>query len=63
MGNGEVVGDRARLPIEPLVSVFMTTYNHERFTQALDGILMQEVDFPYEIVIGETSPRIGPRRS
>ncbi len=50
----EVVEDHARLPIEPLVSVFMTTYNHERFiAQALDGILMQDVDFPYEIVIGE----------
>ena len=48
------VEDWSRLPVEPLVSVYMITYNHEKFiAQALDGILMQEVDFPYEIVIGE----------
>jgi glycosyltransferase involved in cell wall biosynthesis len=36
------------------LSVLMITYNHERFiAQALDSILMQEVDFEYEIVIGE----------
>ena len=36
------------------VSVLMITYNHERFiAQALDSILMQRVDFDYEIVVGE----------
>jgi predicted O-linked N-acetylglucosamine transferase (SPINDLY family)/predicted SAM-dependent methyltransferase/GT2 family glycosyltransferase len=36
------------------VSVFMLAYNHEKFiAQAIDSILMQEVDFEYEIVIGE----------
>jgi predicted O-linked N-acetylglucosamine transferase (SPINDLY family)/GT2 family glycosyltransferase len=36
------------------VSVLMITYNHEKFiAQAIDSILMQEVDFEYEIVIGE----------
>lgn len=36
------------------VSVAMITYNHERFiAQALDSILMQRVDFTYEIVVGE----------
>lgn len=39
---------------EPLVSVAMITYNHEDFIgHALDSILMQEVDFDYEVVIGE----------
>lgn len=38
----------------PLVSVGMTAYNHERFiAQALESVLMQEVDFKYEIIIGE----------
>jgi len=38
----------------PLLSVFMTTYNHEEYiAEALDSVLMQEVDFDYEIVIGE----------
>ena len=50
----DTVEDIGRLPEQPLVSVWMITYNHERYIrQALDGILMQEVDFSYEIVIGE----------
>ena len=36
------------------VSVLMTTYNQEAFiTQAIESVLMQEVKFDYEIVIGE----------
>lgn len=36
------------------LSVLMITCNHEKFiAQALDSILMQKVDFDYEIVIGE----------
>lgn len=36
------------------VSVFMMTYNHEKFiAQALDSVLMQKVNFIYEIVLGE----------
>jgi len=32
----------------------MITYNHEKFiAQALDSVLMQQVDFDYEIVIGD----------
>ena len=36
------------------VSVLIITYNHERFIrQALDSVLSQQVDFDYEVVIGE----------
>ncbi len=36
------------------VSVAFITYNHETFIrQALDSVLMQKTDFPFEIVIGE----------
>jgi glycosyltransferase involved in cell wall biosynthesis len=36
------------------VSVMITTYNHEAFiAQAIESVLMQKVDFDYEIVIGE----------
>src|SRR6266478_2690508 len=36
------------------VSVLMTTYNQEAFiAQAIDSILMQEVGFDYEIIVGE----------
>jgi len=39
---------------EIVVSVCMVTYNHEKYiAQAIDSILMQVVDFKYEIVIGE----------
>ena len=36
------------------VSVAMITFNHERFVaQAIEGALMQETKFDYEIIIGE----------
>lgn len=36
------------------VSVFVVTYNQEKYIrQCLDSILMQQVDFDYEVVIGE----------
>jgi glycosyltransferase involved in cell wall biosynthesis len=36
----------------PVVSVCCTTFNHERYiAQAIDGFLMQETDFPFEIII------------
>ena len=35
-----------------LVSVLMVTYNHDKFIgQAIEGVLMQETDFEYELVI------------
>ena len=38
----------------PKVSVAMVTYNHEKFViQAVESVLMQTTNFPYEIVIGE----------
>ena len=38
----------------PKVSVSMITYNHEAFiAQAIESVLMQQCDFPFELVIGE----------
>lgn len=38
----------------PMVSVLMITYNHELYiAQAIEGVLMQKVDFEMELVIGE----------
>jgi glycosyltransferase involved in cell wall biosynthesis len=38
----------------PKVSVCIPTFNHEKFiSQCLDGVLMQQTDFEYEIVIGD----------
>lgn len=39
---------------KPLVSVCMITYNHEQFIrEAIEGVLMQEVDFPIEFLIAD----------
>lgn len=38
----------------PLVSICMITYNHEKYiAEAIEGVLMQETTFPYLLVIGE----------
>lgn len=43
-----------------LVSVIVLTYNHKDFIrQALDSILMQVADFPYEILIGDDASSDG----
>lgn len=37
-----------------LVSVSMITYNHEAFiAEAIEGVVMQKTNFPFELVIGE----------
>jgi len=39
---------------QPLVSICCITYNHVNYIRdCLDGFLMQEVDFPYEIIIND----------
>lgn len=48
------VEDWSALPVDPVVSVWMITYNQESYIrQAIDSVLMQQTTFPYEIVIGE----------
>ena len=39
---------------EVMLSVVMTTFNHERYiATAIESVLRQQTDFPIEIVIGE----------
>ena len=39
---------------DPKLSVILITYNHEKYIRkALDSVLSQETDFPFEIVIGD----------
>ena len=48
------ISDPAVFSKNPLVSVKMITYNHEPYiVQAIEGVLMQETDFPIELIIGE----------
>jgi len=39
---------------KPVVSVCMITYNHEPYiAEVIEGVLMQQTDFPIELIIGE----------
>ena len=36
----------------PLVSILCDTFNHEKYiSQALDGFIMQQTSFPFEIIV------------
>jgi len=57
------VEDRDRLPTNPRVSVCIRTYNHEKFIAgAIEGALMQEADFSYEVIIAEDRSTDGTRK-
>ncbi|MDY0230477.1 MAG: glycosyltransferase [Candidatus Cloacimonadaceae bacterium] len=44
-------------PEQPLVSVCCITYNHEPYIEdALEGFLIQETNFPFEILIHNDAP-------
>ena len=46
--------DWSKLPADPLVSVHMLAYRHEKFiAQAIEGVIAQRCDFPFELIIGE----------
>ena len=48
--------------IEPLVSTHMTTYNHAPYiAEAIEGVLQQKTNFPFELVIGEDCSTDGTR--
>ncbi|MGM0520098.1 MAG: glycosyltransferase [Campylobacterota bacterium] len=48
---------------KPVVSVCCITYNHEKYIEeAIDSFLMQETDFPFEIVIGEDCSTDGTKK-
>lgn len=48
----------------PLVSVLMTTYNHERYlARAVESVLAQQTSFAVELVLGEDCSTDGTRAS
>ena len=47
---------------EPVVSVRITTYQHVNYIRdAIEGVLMQKTDFPFEIIIGDDESTDGTR--
>lgn len=48
--------------VTPLVSVLMTTYNHQAYlSDAIEGVLSQRCDFPIELIIAEDCSTDGTR--
>jgi glycosyltransferase involved in cell wall biosynthesis len=48
------VADHAALVKAPLISVRMITYNHGAFlAQAIEGVMSQQTEYPFELLIGE----------
>lgn len=62
LAKDEQRGQGARDDREPLVSVVVTVYNHERFIRrCLEGIAMQKTEYPFEVLIGEDCSPDGSR--
>jgi len=56
------ISDPAVLSKNPLVSVKMITYNHEPYiVQAIEGVVKQETEYPFELIIGEDCSTDGTR--
>lgn len=48
---------------EPRVSIHMVTYNHEAFlAEAIEGVMRQQTNYAYELVIGEDCSKDSTRR-
>lgn len=55
-------GNKPVNQIQPLLSVCVQTYQHNNYIKdCLDGILLQEASFSYEIIIGEDESTDGTR--
>jgi glycosyltransferase involved in cell wall biosynthesis len=56
------VADWSKLPASPVLSVGIVTFQHAPYIrQTLDSVLMQQVDFPIEICVGEDGSTDGTR--
>lgn len=53
-GSNKVIQYKNNVVKDPLVSISVVTYNHDKYIkQCLDGILMQQTNFEFEILLGE----------
>jgi glycosyltransferase involved in cell wall biosynthesis len=63
-GGDIELSDPSKLPSSPLVSVDMITYDHGLYiSEAIESVLIQNVDFSYEICIGEDGSNDGTRQT
>lgn len=54
------ISDPERLCKEPLVTVHMVTFNHEKYiAKAIESVLCQETDFDFELIIGDDASKDG----
>lgn len=61
-GTSYELSDPSCLEKRPLVSVVVLVYNHEQYlAQALDSVLSQVADFPFEVLVGEDCSTDGSR--
>lgn len=52
--NFREISDPAVMSVQPLVSVLMLAYRHERFiADAIEGVVSQVCDFPFELIVAE----------
>jgi hypothetical protein len=52
------ISDKTKLAKNPLVSIYMLTYNHERYIgDAIASVVSQHCDFPFELIVGEDCSR------
>lgn len=58
--EAEIIQNWQGSPSTPLVSICCITYNHENYiSEALDSFLMQETDFPFEVIIRDDASTDG----
>ena len=56
------ISDSSQLVVQPLVTVYMATYNHVQYiAEAIEGVLFQECDFSIELIIAEDCSNDGTR--
>lgn len=61
--NTQESSDPARLVKNLRVSVWMTTYNHlDCLAEAIDGVVGQKRDFPFELILGQDASRDAIRK-
>ena len=58
----ETTFSSSEMNTSPLVSVCMITYNQSLYvSQAIEGVLMQQTNFPFELIVSDDCSVYGTR--